>query len=280
MDGGGARKRFFKEFEASPDEAGGAKRMREEMLADDTPLPASAPASAASASAPASASASASAEASPEFHDVVVDALDALVKQAKAITDLTESLVLQSVKTTDMVAQLSKELQKVHREANFLCPTPPPLAPAFEQEPVSGPLDNPPLRPMQEWEKEAVQRWISMPNLSAVKRRGVVAIAEPSAGGSTSVVIDVVDYNDYTLWKLWHYLKNDVALEDVFTEAELDGARRATRRAPEMAIANPKAVRKMLRHSGLSREERLMALARDAEGLLQNSVVLAAGLRR
>ncbi len=153
--------------------------------------------------------------------------VDELTAQSRATARVLELLVTQMVQVTDSVGALTQRLVELNTLPGLAPRSPPPLVPAFEQPPVSSPLANPPTRRMREWEKLALAKLLRSGRLSRSQRNGVVALLEPElthavlADADERVyTFDVYTYDDYRLWKLWHYLVVGTALDGVLTEAE------------------------------------------------------------
>ena len=155
-----------------------------------------------------------------------------------------QQVVAQVVHLSDTVGALSQQLAELHTLPGLTPRVPLPLAPAFAQLPPSPPRTNPPTRSMQPWEKSALQRWIRSGRLSASRCNGILKICEPGAVRRGDLDIDVDKYDDYTLWKLWAFIKDDAPLEAVLTAdeaAELVRLTAAPKAAPRARLTAPPA---------------------------------------
>ena len=153
--------------------------------------------------------------------------IDALAEESRATGRVLELLVAQMVQVTDTVGALTQRLVELNTLPGLAPRSPPPLVPAFEQAPLSPPLANPSTRAMEEWEKLALTKLLRSGRLSRSQRNGVAALLEPElthevlADADDRVyTFDLYEYDDYRLWKLWHYLVGGVAIEEVLTEEE------------------------------------------------------------
>ena len=155
-----------------------------------------------------------------------------------------QQVVAQVVHLSDTVGALSQQLAELHTLPGLTPRVPLPLAPAFAQLPPSPPRTNPPTRSMQPWEKSALQRWIRSGRLSASRCNGILKICEPGAVRRGDLDLDVDKYDDYTLWKLWAFIKDDAPLEAVLTAdeaAELVRLTAAPKAAPRARLTAPPA---------------------------------------
>ena len=181
-----------------------------------------------------------------------------------------ERLVAQTVSINNSLGTVVKAIAKgtMPNGLKGLMPlVAPPLTPAFAQPTASPPLCNPPLREMHEWEKTSLATLIRGGRMDRSKYNGIAAILEPKTGQASADIVmsfDVFEYDDYTLWKLWHYLALDKTLEEVLTPGERDDLYRQTRIAQETkpkARGRGKAKGKHER----TREEHLLHLAKQTE---------------
>ena len=67
---------------------------------------------------------------------------------------------------------------------------------------------------MTEYEKRWLTKWMRIGHYSRARYGGMIAIADPKVVASKLAdpakyvhKLKIFKYNDYTLWKLWHYVR-------------------------------------------------------------------------
>ena len=173
--------------------------------------------------------------------------LDALQARMESHELIFQQIVAQTVMINDTVGALGRKLSELHDLPGLAQRLSPPLQPAFELQPASPPLSDPPTRPMTEYEKRWLTKWMRIGHYSRARYGGMIAIADPKVAASKLAdpakyvrELKIFKYNDYTLWKLWHYVRDGAPLEAVLTPEECGNVERITlTRSAAAAAARP-----------------------------------------